>query len=228
VLGDLIRAIDEVDHDPSVRVVVLTGAGRAFIAGADIPIMAKVTAVESRDYTKLGQKAARRLERLEKPVIAAINGFAFGGGLELALACDILLASEQAQFGLPEVTLGIHPGFGGTQRLPRLIGAAKAKELIFTGERFSATRAEQLGIVNRVVPAEKLMDEAMALAHRIAANAPIAVQLSKAAVNRGIETDLDTALGLEQESVTITFASQDRVEGMTAFLEKRKAEFQGK
>lgn len=228
VLHDLAAAIEQVEGDPGVRVVILTGAGRAFIAGADIGVMAKVTAIESRAYTKLGQKVARELERMEKPVIAAINGFAFGGGLELALACDILLASEHAQFGLPEVTLGIHPGFGGTQRLPRLIGAAKAKELIFTGERFSATRAEQLGIVSKVLPPEKLLPEALALAERIAANAPVAVRLAKAAVNRGIETDLDTALGLELESVTITFSTDDRVEGMKAFLEKRKPEFQGK
>jgi enoyl-CoA hydratase/3-hydroxyacyl-CoA dehydrogenase len=228
VLRDLIHVVDEVEHDPAVHVLVLTGEGRAFISGADIGIMSQVSALESREYTKLGQMAARKLERLEKPVIAAINGFAFGGGLELALACDILLASDKAQFGLPEVTLGIHPGFGGTQRLPRLIGRHKAKELIYTGERFSADRAEALGIVNRVVPHERLLDEALSLATRIAANAPVAVRLSKAAVNRGLETDLDTGLGIEVESVTITFATDDRVEGMKAFLEKRKAEFKGR
>ncbi|HEV8360842.1 MAG TPA: enoyl-CoA hydratase-related protein [Candidatus Thermoplasmatota archaeon] len=228
VLRDLIAATEEVDRDPSLHCMVLTGAGKAFIAGADIGIMAEVSALESREYTKLGQKAARKLERMEKPVIAAVNGFAFGGGTELALACDIILASDRAVFGLPEVTLGIHPGFGGTQRLPRLIGKHLAKELIFTGQQVSADRAEALGIINRVVPHEKLLDEAVALGQRIAANAPVAVRLAKAAVNRGVEVDLDTALGLEVESVTITFATEDRLEGMRAFLEKRKPEFKGK
>lgn len=228
VLRDLIAAIDQVDKAPEVRVVVLTGAGRAFIAGADIGTMAEVSALESREYTKLGQKAARKLERMEKPVIAAVNGFALGGGTELALACDIILAGDRAVFGLPEVTLGIHPGFGGTQRLPRLIGKHVAKELIFTGAQVSADRAEALGIVNRVVPQERLLQEALELAERIARNAPVAVRLAKAAINRGVEVDLDTALGLEVESVTITFATEDRVEGMKAFLEKRKAEFKGK
>jgi enoyl-CoA hydratase/3-hydroxyacyl-CoA dehydrogenase len=228
VLRDLGEAVDTVARDDAVHVMVLTGEGRAFISGADIGVMAQVSPLESREYTKLGHKVARKLERLEKPVIAAINGFAFGGGLELALACDILLASDRAQFGLPEVTLGIHPGFGGTQRLPRIIGRQKAKELIFTGERFSADRAEALGLVSRVVPHERLLDEALALAQRIAGNAPVAVRLAKAAVNRGIETDLDTALGIEVESVTITFTTEDRAEGMRAFLEKRKPEFKGK
>jgi enoyl-CoA hydratase/3-hydroxyacyl-CoA dehydrogenase len=228
VLRDVQQVIADVRGDPGLRVLVLTGEGRAFISGADIGVMAKVSAVESRAYTKFGQQVTRELELLEKPVIAAVNGFCFGGGLELALACDILLASDKAQFGLPEVTLGIHPGFGGTQRLPRLIGRAKARELVYTGERFSADRAEALGIVNRVVPHDQLLPEALRLAERIAANAPVAVQQAKSAMVHGLDQDLDTALALEADSVTVTFATEDRVEGMRAFLEKRKAEFQGK
>ncbi|MCA1812890.1 MAG: enoyl-CoA hydratase/isomerase family protein [Halobacteriales archaeon] len=228
VLRDLHHVIAQVRADPAVRVLVLTGEGRAFISGADIGVMAKVSAVESRAYTKFGQQVTRELDLLEKPVIAAVNGFCFGGGLELALACDILLASDKAQFGLPEVTLGIHPGFGGTQRLPRLIGRAKARELIYTGDRFSADRAEALGIVNRVLPHDQLLPEALKLAERIASNAPIAVQQAKSAMAHGLDQDMDTALALEADSVTVTFASEDRVEGMRAFIEKRKAEWKGK
>lgn len=228
VLRGLIDAIDRARDDASVNVVVLTGEGPSFVSGADIAVMAGVTPLQSRDYTKLGQRAFRKIERLEKPVIAAVNGYALGGGLELVLACDLAIASEKAVFGLPEVTLGIHPGFGGTQRLPRLIGPRRAKELILTGESFDARRASELGVVNRVVPHASLLDETLALAKKIAANAPVAVRLAKSAINRGLETDLDTALGLELESASVTFGTEDRVEGMRAFLEKRKPEWKGK
>jgi enoyl-CoA hydratase len=177
--------------------------------------------------TQLGQRLMRKIELLMKPVIAAINGYAFGGGCELAMACDILLASENARFALPEVSLGIHPGFGGTQRLPRLIGPNRAKELIFTGEHFTAAQAEKLGLVNKVVKAADLMPEALRIAGKISEMAPLAVGLAKDAVNRGMEVDIDSAIALETSSVTLTFATNDQKEGMKAFLEKRKAKFNG-
>ncbi|HVL86448.1 MAG TPA: enoyl-CoA hydratase-related protein [Candidatus Thermoplasmatota archaeon] len=228
VLSDLAAALARAEADDTVRCVVLTGEGPAFVAGADIAVMAEVTPAQAREYTKLGQDTFRRVERMEKPVIAAVNGFAFGGGCELAIACDVILASEKAQFGLPEVGLGIHPGFGGTQRLPRLVGRHVAKELILSGDTFDARRAAEIRLVNRVVPHARLLDEALALARRIAQNAPYAVRLAKAAVNRGADLPLDAALALELESVTTTFATEDRTEGMRAFLEKRKPEWKGK
>jgi enoyl-CoA hydratase len=170
----------------------------------------------------------RRLENLEKPVIAAVNGFALGGGCELAMACDIRLASEKAKFGQPETGLGITPGFGGTQRLPRLVGTGMAKELIYTGKIIKADEALRIGLVNRVVEVDKLMEEAKNLAETIAANAPIAVKLSKTAINRGVQCDIDTALMYEAEAFGECFSTADQKEGMTAFVERRDKNFQNK
>ncbi len=227
VLADLEAALDEAERDRTIRAVVLTGSGNAFVAGADIKTMANQTAIESLGLTQLGQRVMRKIELMMKPVIAAINGYALGGGCELAMACDILVASETARFALPEVSLGIHPGFGGTQRLPRLVGPHRAKELIFTGDQFTAAQAEKIGLINKVVKATELMPEALRIANRIAELAPLAIGLAKDSVNRGSQLDIDAGLALEAASVTLTFASEDQKEGMRAFLEKRKANFRG-
>lgn len=227
VLQEIGEALERIAGNRNVRAAILTGTGKAFVAGADIKAMADQTALESLHMTNLGQRVVRQIELLPKPVIAAVNGFAFGGGCEIALACDVILAAESASFALPEVGLGIHPGFGGTQRLPRLVGPARAKELIFTGDRITAAQAEKIGLVNKVVKDAELLPEALRIAGRIAEMAPLAVGLAKEAVNRGLETDLDSGLALETNSVTLTFATQDQKEGMRAFLEKRKAKFQG-
>jgi enoyl-CoA hydratase/3-hydroxyacyl-CoA dehydrogenase len=228
VLEDLHAALERVEADPAVRVAVLTGEGNAFVAGADIKEMVTKTPLEAREFTQLGHRVFRRIEEMDTIVIAAINGFALGGGMELALACDIILASEKARVGLPEVGLGIHPGFGGTQRLPRLVGRWKAKELILTAQQLSAHEAKAIGLVNEVYPADRLMEEARKMARRIASQGPVAIKLAKHLVNRGTEIDLDTALNYEVESVSLCFASEDRVEGLQAFVDRRRPEFQGR
>jgi enoyl-CoA hydratase len=170
----------------------------------------------------------KQLDDLDKPVIAAVNGFALGGGCELALACDMIIASEKAKIGLPEVSLGIHPGFGGTQRLPRLIGSARAKELIFTGDMINAQEAERIGLVNKVVESDKLLEEAKGLGGKILERGPVAIKMAKSAINRGIEMNLDDGLAYEIETVALTFTTEDKSEGMNAFIEKRKPEFKGR
>jgi enoyl-CoA hydratase len=228
VLSDLGDVVGELQKDDSVTAVIITGEGKAFVAGADIKEMLIKNPMEAREFTYLGQSVFKDIENMNKPVIAAVNGVALGGGCELALACDIILASEKARFGFPEVGLGIHPGFGGTQRLPRLIGKARAKELIFTGDILSAGDAERIGIVNRVLAPSKLLDEARALADKIASRGPIAIRLAKSAINKGCEMDLDTGLAYEVESVSVAFSTKDSKEGMKAFTERRKPEFEGK
>ena len=229
VLADFERQARAAFQDPDVRVLVVTGEGqKAFIAGADIKEMSTKSVHEARRFTALGQEAIRALETGGKPVIAAVNGFAFGGGLELAMAADVILASDKAVFGLPEVTLGIHPGFGGTQRLPRYVGLQRAKELVYTGRRFDASEAKQMGLVLEVVPAAELMKRALALAQAIAANAPIAIGLAKAAMNRGADVDLATGLAYELEAVAQCFATEDQKRAMDAFVKKEKYEFQGR
>lgn len=228
-LKELDYIVTELENDDEIYAVVLTGAGeKAFVAGADITEMKDLNTMEGRKFSILGNKVFRRLENLEKPVIAAISGFALGGGCELAMACDIRLASDKAKFGQPEVGLGITPGFGGTQRLARLVGTGMAKELIYTGKIIKADEALRIGLVNRVVEGEKLMEEAKAMAQAIAANAPIAVKLSKVAINRGIQCDIDTALMYEAEAFGECFSTADQKEGMTAFVEKRDKSFQNK
>lgn len=228
VLNELIYLIKDINADSDVRVVILTGADRSFVAGADISQMQKLTTEEGREMTRLGQECMSLIEKTTKPVIAAVNGFALGGGCELAMSCDFIIASEKAKFSQPEVNLGIIPGFGGTQRLPRLIGKNMAKYLIMTGEMLNAQQAYEIGIVQKVVPADKLLDTATEIAHTIIEKAPIAIRMAKLAVNNGINMDLTSAIEYEAEAYTVSFTSEDRVEGMTAFVEKRPADFKGK
>ncbi len=227
VLCEFESLIDRLASSREVDVLVLTGEGRAFVAGADIAEMRGLSAAEGRSFGLLGARVFRKLELLDMPVIAAVNGFALGGGLELALACDIRLASDKAKFGQPEVTLGITPGFSGTQRLSRLIGPARAKELIFTGDMIKAEDALAIGLVSRVLPAEELLPAALELARKIAKNARRAVAYAKTAINRGYETDLETGIAIEADLFGLCFATSDQKEGMTAFLEKRPAVFKG-
>ncbi len=227
VLRELKAAIAQVRDDPAVRAVIITGEGPAFVAGADIRTMLDAGLDEIRRFTLFGQGVLNDIERLEKPVIAAINGFALGGGLELALACDIRLASTEARMGFPEVGLGIFPGLGGTQRTPRLIGKGRACELIFTGDHVGAEEAARMGLVNRVLPPQQLMIEARRLAKRIARQGPFAVGKAKMAINQALQTGLDDGLAFELEGVLTTFETEDQKEGMTAFLERRKPKFKG-
>ena len=225
LLTELNRAIDMACKDNEVDVLVITGEGKAFIAGADISEMKSMMAEDARDFSKLGNALFRKIELMEKPVIAAVNGFALGGGCELAMGCDIRIAGEKAKFGQPEVSLGITPGFGGTQRLSRLVGIAKAKELIFTGKIIDAETAEKIGLVNEVVPQEELMDRAMEMAEKISSASKTAIKYSKAAINRGFETDIETGLDMERDLFALCFATFDQKEGMEAFLQKRKPKF---
>jgi enoyl-CoA hydratase/3-hydroxyacyl-CoA dehydrogenase len=227
VLRELKEAITQVRGDPAVRVVIITGEGPAFVAGADIRGMMAKNQIEIREFTRFGHGVLKDIESLEKPVIAAINGFALGGGLELALACDIRLASTEARMGFPEVGLGIFPGLGGTQRTTRLVGKGRACELVFTGDQIGAEEAASIGLVNRVVPPQQLMAEAQRLAERIARQGPVAVARAKAAINQAWQTGLDAGLAFELEAVTLTFGTEDQEEGMIAFLERRKPEFKG-
>jgi enoyl-CoA hydratase len=228
VLKELDALIDEIKVDETVYSVILTGDGKAFVAGADIGEMSSLTGVEGKAFGELGLKVFRKLETLPKPVIAAVNGFALGGGCELSMACDMRLASEKAKFGQPEVGLGITPGFGGTQRLPRLVGPGKAKELIFTAAIIVAEEAASIGLVNRVVAPEALMESALELAETINAKGQIAVKLSKEAINVGIETDIETGFTVEASAFGLCFSTEDQKEGMKAFLSKEKASFKNK
>lgn len=228
-LKDLDAVLEDLEQDSNIYSVILTGAGeKAFVAGADISEMKDLSEEEGRNFGFLGNKVFRRLEKLDKPVIAAISGFALGGGCELAMACDIRIASEKAKFAQPEAGLGITPGFGGTQRLPRLVGEGKAKELIYTCAMVKADEALRIGLVNKVVPLESLMEEAKAMANTIMANAPIAVKLCKDAINRGMQVDIDTAIEIEAEDFGKCFATEDQKEGMTAFIDKRAKNFSNK
>ncbi|MEK6778411.1 MAG: enoyl-CoA hydratase-related protein [Candidatus Deferrimicrobiota bacterium] len=222
VLGDLAERED-------AGVVLLTGSGeKAFVAGADVSEMRHFTARQAFEFTLFGQGVLERIERLPQPVIGVINGFALGGGCELAMACDLLIAADTAKFGQPEVNLGIIPGYGGTQRLPRLVGRNIAKELVLTGEMITAQRAYEIGLVNRVVPRADLMSTAREVAAKILSKGPFAVRLAKMAMNRGLDLDLSNACALEANAFAVSFSTADRVEGMAAFLEKRKAAFTGK
>lgn len=228
-LKELDDAIENLENDNDIYCVILTGAGeKAFVAGADIAEMKDLDSAEGQAFGALGNKVFRRLENLNKPVIAAISGFALGGGCELAMSCDIRIASEKAKFAQPEAGLGITPGFGGTQRLPRLVGEGKAKELIYTCAMIKADEALRIGLVNKVVPLENLMDEARNMAKVICKNAPIAVRTCKDAINRGMQVDIDKAIEIEAEDFGSCFDSLDQKEGMTAFIEKREKNFQNK
>lgn len=228
-LRQLLATVQELAADTTVHVVILTGAGeRAFIAGADIAEMVDLSPQEALAFAELGQAVCRAIEEAPQPYIAAVNGYALGGGCELALACDIRLASEQAVFGQPEVTLGIPPGWGGTQRLARVVPAGIARELLYTGRRLTATEALQLGLVNAVYPASELLARARELAERIAANGPLAVRWTKAAVRCGLEHGLLAGLASERQYFALAFTTDDQREGMRAFLEKRRPQFRGR
>jgi enoyl-CoA hydratase len=226
LLLELQRAAAGFAAAPRIRVVVLTGEGKAFVAGADIVELRAMDSLHAREYAALGQSVFSSIETLPQPVIAAINGFALGGGCELAMACDIRIASETARFGLPEVSLGVIPGFGGTQRLPRLVGAGKAKELIFTGEHIDAAEAHRLGLVNRVAGPGDLLSEALSLAALIASRGPLAVRMAKQAIQLA-GVDGREGFALEAELLGHCFATADRHEGMRSFLEKRPPTFTG-
>ena len=226
--SEIEHAMDEIEKNDEVRVVIATGEGKAFIAGADISHMANQTPDEAKDFSELNAHVYRKMEKSHKVYIAAINGFALGGGCEFALACDMRIASDKAKLGLPEVGLGILPGGGGTQRLPKLIGLAKAKELILTGDILRAEEALAIGLVNHVVPVEELMDFTKNLAGRIIKNAPKAVSYAKECIQYSAESDLDTGVIYENAMFGLCFATADQKEGMGAFLEKREAKFTGK
>jgi enoyl-CoA hydratase/3-hydroxyacyl-CoA dehydrogenase len=227
VLRELKEVVAQLREASDIRAVIITGEGPAFISGADIITMLEGDLAYVEDFTRFGQGVMNDIEKLDKPVIAAINGYALGGGLELALACDIRLASTEARMGFPEVGLGIYPGFGGSQRTPRLVGKGQACELIFTGVHIDADEAGRIGLVNRVLSPKQLMNEAWKLAKRIAQQGPIAVALAKQAINLTQRTDLETGLESELKGVMKTFTTQDQKEGMTAFIERRKPEFKG-
>ncbi len=221
VLRELGSVVAETAADESIRVLIITGEGRAFVAGADISEMVSKDPMQGLAFGKSGAEVFRAIEQLPIPVIAAVNGFALGGGCELAMACDLRIASSKAKFGQPEVGLGIIPGFSGTQRLPRLVGPAKAKELVYTGEVIRADEALRIGLVNKVVEPEALMDEALALAEKIAAQAPVAVQLAKKAIDTGLQADIDTGIAIENDLFALCFSTRDQKVRMEAFLNKK-------
>ena len=217
-------AIDDVAEDDSIKVLILTGSGKAFVAGSDIKEFNATTPFAAHNIMRLGEM----VEKLEKPVIAAVNGFCLGGGNEIAMGCDIIIASEKAKFGQTEVNIGIIPGGGGTQRLPRLIGVCRAKELIYTGDIIRAEEADRLGLVNRVVPMDELMPAAKELAKKIAAKSAAALKLAKTAINRGMQTNLESGLKYEYELYSLSLSLEDKLEGVNAFLEKRAPKFVGR
>jgi 3-hydroxypropionyl-coenzyme A dehydratase len=220
---ELTEVFENLGKDDSVKVIILTGEGdKAFSAGADIEYMSKISADESEEYAKLGQLVTGTVENVKQPTIAAVNGFALGGGCELAMSCDIRIAANTAKLGQPEVTIGIPPGWGGTQRLMRIVGIAKAKEMVFTGKMIKAEEAREIGLVNQVVELSTLMDETMKMAKTIAGNSSIAVRMSKAAMNKGRNADLDTGLGIELLAWRNCFTHPDREERMTSFVNKSK------
>ncbi len=229
LLDEFSTALDKISQNEDIRVLILTGAGeKSFVAGADITELATFGPLQAKVFAKKGQSIISRLQALSIPVIAAVNGFALGGGSEIALSADFIYASENANFGLPEITLGIIPGFGGTQRLPRLIGMNMAKEMIFTGKMIPAGYAKEIGLVNKVVPAESLMDEVMKTAKMIASKGKVSLRAAKEVINNGVNVDLASGLNMECEAFALCMASEDAKEGTSAFLEKRKAEFKGK
>jgi len=229
VFRELILAIDDIQADPSVKAVIITGAGeKALAAGADITEMANLSPVEVHTFGQNSLVAFSKIENLGKPVIAAINGLCLGGGTELTLACDFRIAADTAKFGQPEINLGIIPGAGGTQRLPRLIGIAKAKELIFLGDIIDATTALNIGLVNKVVPLSSLMEETVKFAKKLATKPAVAMKMAKASINTGMNLDITSALTLEIQNFVLAFASADGKEGISAFMEKRKPNYTDK
>lgn len=224
VARELIKIFEDLGKDDNVRAIILTGEGqKAFSAGADIEYMSKITPDESVEYAKLGQLVTNTIEQVRQPTIAAINGFALGGGCEVAMSCDIRVAADTAKMGQPEVTIGIPPGWGGTQRLMRIVGIAKAKELVYTGKMIKAEEAKSIGLVNQVYPLDSLMEKAVEMAQAIAANSVMGVRMSKVSINRGRNADLDTGLGIELLAWRNCFTHPDRKERMTAFVNKKSS-----
>lgn len=229
VVSEVLQALEDIRSDESVRVVILTGAGeKAFSAGADIKAMIGMNSLKARELSLMGEKLCLALENLEKPVIAALNGYALGGGLEVAMSCDLRIASENSRMGQTEINIGLIPGWGGTQRLTRLVGRTKAKEMVFTGKMIDARTAEQLGIVNMVVPADKFREAVRQFALELASKAPVAIKVAKALIDKGAEIGLDSALALEREGFGVVASTEDLQEGVNAFTEKRKPVFKGK
>ncbi len=227
-LAELQNIFNHYWSDDNIKCVILTGAGeKAFVAGADIKEMVHLNVLESTELAANGHFLMKTIQYFPKPVIAAVNGFALGGGCELALACDIRLASENAKLGQPEVNLGIIPGYGGTQRLPRLVGKGKAMQLILTGEMIDAKEAHRIGLVDEVYPADQLMDKAMEMAKVISAKGPVAIATAKECINRGLDINLSAGSDLEKANFSLLFSTDDKKEGMNAFLEKRKPQFKG-
>jgi enoyl-CoA hydratase/carnithine racemase len=227
LLGELSAALDAAEADDGVKCLVLTGSDRAFAAGADIKEMSDKSYAQMFATNFFGA-AGQRVERFRKPIIAAVAGYALGGGCELAMLCDFIIAAETAKFGQPEINLGVMPGIGGTQRLPRAVGKAKAMDMVLTARMMDAAEAERAGLVSRVVPADKLLDEALAAAAKIAAQSPLAVMMNKELVNAAFETTLATGVAVERRLFHSLFAFEDQKEGMAAFVEKRKPDFKGK
>jgi len=221
-IAELEQAMKVFNDDEDVLVVIVTGEGKAFVSGSDISRLVQMDSIKAREYSQIGQRVFSFIDNMEKPVIAAINGYALGSGCELAMACDLRIASEKAKFGQPEVKLGLIPGHAGTQRLARLVGIAKAKELIFTGEMIDAQEALQIGLVSKVVAPDGLLDEAESLAKKIMEVGPMAVRLAKTVINRGVDANLTTANSYETEAFSLLFSTEEAKEGMKAFLEKRR------
>jgi enoyl-CoA hydratase len=228
VVEEFAQCIAMAEADDEVRCVIITGAGKAFIAGADISVMQHYGTLQAKWFADRGQQVFFQLERLPKPVIAAVNGFALGGGCELAMACDFIYASEKAKFGQPDINLGITPGFGGTQRLPRLVGKGRAKEMCLTGDWISAAEAQSIGLVNKVFPPDKLLEEAKKTALKIAAKGRVALREIKQLIDLGPEMDLKSAMLLEADAFGVCFGSPDAQHGLKAFINKEKPDFQGK
>ncbi len=226
LMQELKNHLMEIDNDDSIRVIIITGNDKAFAAGADIKQMSGKSAIDMLTVDQFS--TWDQIRKTKKPIIAAVSGFALGGGCELSMLCDMIIASETAKFGQPEIKIGVMPGAGGTQRLTRAVGKAKAMELVLTGRFIGAEEALKYGLVNKVVPVEMFMDEAIQLAKEIAAMSPVSVKLAKESVNRSFETNLDEGLHFERKNFYLTFASEDQKEGMQAFIEKRKADFKGK
>ena len=222
---ELERAMHNLNDDAAVRVIIITGEGKAFVAGADIAAMSKFNSLQAREFGKLGCRVLSYIENMEKPVIAAVNGYALGGGCEIAMACDLRIASTKAVFGQPELKLGLIPGWAGTQRMSRILGIGKAKELIFTGDSIDAQEALRIGLVNRVVSPEELMEETKKLAQKMLQMGPTALRLAKTVINRGLDSNFTTASSYESEAFGVCFSTPEAKEGMEAFLEKRKPEW---
>jgi len=227
-IQEISKAIDELNLDKKIKVAILTGEGKAFIAGADINQMKDMTSLEAMEFSELGHSMLLKIENSRLPFIAAINGYALGGGCEMIMACDICIASVSAKIGQPEINLGVHPGFGGTQRLPRLVGRMKAKELLLTGENINADEACRIGLINMVVEDSKLMETTKNIAKKIASKSPIQTDFIKSLVNKGADIDIHSACSLEISYFSSSFSTEDQKEGMYAFVEKKKPTFKGK